>query len=90
MSRATVPSYRAAIAFSRLKALPTSTVQSSGSSFSAIVVEPAMSANKIVSGRRSLVPTRCGAAAGPLSRMPPMLALLAAPRTVSGTVQVRT
>jgi hypothetical protein len=73
MSRATVPPYRDAIAFSRSKACCTRTVQSSGSSFSAIVVEPAMSANRIVSGRRSLVAARCGLTAGPPSRIARML-----------------
>ena len=67
ISRATVPSYRAAIAFSRPNARCTRTVQSSGSSFSAIVVEPAMSANRIVSGRRSLVAARPAVAVGPVS-----------------------
>ncbi len=67
MSRATVPSYRDAIAFNRPKARWTSTVQSSGSSCSAIVVEPAMSAKRIVSGRRSLVAARAAVTVGPVS-----------------------
>src|SRR5437870_13010816 len=44
------------VRFMRWKALPTRVVQSSGSSLSAIEVEPAMSANRTVIGRRSLTP----------------------------------
>src|SRR2546421_13090451 len=57
----------------RVKASPTRAVQSSGSIRSAIDVEPAMSANSTVSGRRSLDPVgrTGGAASGALTR--PML-----------------
>src|SRR5690242_8930293 len=44
------------VRFMRWKASPTRVVQSSGSSLSAIEVDPAMSANRTVIGRRSLTP----------------------------------
>src|SRR5438034_2673946 len=44
------------VRFIRWKASPTRVVQSSGSSLSAIEVDPAMSANRTVIGRRSLTP----------------------------------